>query len=108
MAYYTYTKDPIGCFVERDTGNYFEYSVNDDPLNNCNEDTLHKIWVGGSSVAGVTGYCYGTVKKTARDLMWENGGPGVYSCDFRKSYMLNNDDHKFDIIPEIMNINIQI
>jgi len=33
MAYYTYTKDPIGCFVERDTGNYFEYSdIGDDPM----------------------------------------------------------------------------
>ena len=64
MAYYTYTKDPIGCFVERDTGNYFEYSVNDDPLNNCNEHSWHKIWVGGGGVAGMTGYRYGTVKRT--------------------------------------------
>jgi hypothetical protein len=28
--FYTYTKDPIGVFVEKDHGNWFEYSVNDD------------------------------------------------------------------------------
>ena len=33
MAYYTYTKDPIGVFVEKDTGNYFEYSDNNEPMN---------------------------------------------------------------------------
>ena len=27
MAYYTYTKDPIGVFVEKDTGNYFEVAT---------------------------------------------------------------------------------
>ena len=30
MSYYTYTQAPIGRFVERDCGNYFEYSLNDD------------------------------------------------------------------------------
>jgi len=39
---------------------------------------------------------------TERDLMWMHGGPGVYSMDYRKNYLLNNDDYKFDIIPEIM------
>lgn len=57
MSYWKHTKAPIGCFVEKEVGNYFEYSVNDDPLNSCNEDCLHKIWVGD-------GYRYGTVKKT--------------------------------------------
>ena len=42
------------------------------------------------------------VRKTERDLMWENGGPGVYSMDYRKNYMLDDDSHKFDAIPEIM------
>lgn len=64
MAYYTYTKDPIGAFQERDTGNWFEYSLNDDPLNGVNEDFLHKIWVGGEGVCGMRGYRYGTVLKT--------------------------------------------
>ena len=63
MAYYTYTKDPIGQFVERDTGNYFEYSVNDDPISLC-EDFPHKVWVGGAGVCGMRGYRYAIVKKT--------------------------------------------
>ena len=41
-------------------------------------------------------------RKTERDLMWENGGPGVYSADYRKYYLLRNDEHKFDAVPEIM------
>jgi nucleolar GTP-binding protein len=41
-------------------------------------------------------------KMTERDLMWLHGGPGVYSMDYRKQYLLSNDDFKFDIIPEIM------
>jgi hypothetical protein len=57
MAYWTHTKNPIGAFTEKEVGNVFEYSRNDDPLNNVNEDFLHKIWVGD-------GYRYGTVMKT--------------------------------------------
>lgn len=43
------------------------------------------------------------VKKTARDLMWENGGPGVWAPDYREIYDLKDDSWKFDAIPEIMN-----
>lgn len=57
MAYWTHTVNPIGVFVEREVGNYFEYSLNDDPVTGFNEDFPHKIWVGD-------GYRYGTVKKT--------------------------------------------
>ena len=63
MAYYTYTKDPIGQFVERDTGNYFEYSTNTDSFAWC-EDFPHKIWVGDQQIGGQQGYRYGIVKKT--------------------------------------------
>ena len=28
MAYWTHTKDPIGVFVEKEVGNYFEFSNN--------------------------------------------------------------------------------
>ena len=41
-------------------------------------------------------------KKTARDLMWENGGPGVWAPDYRAIYDLKDDSWKFDSIPEIM------
>lgn len=34
--------------------------------------------------------------------MWENGGPGVYAADYRKYYLLEEDEWKFDKIPEIM------
>ena len=57
MAYWTHTVKPIGAFVEKDTGNTFEFSHNDDPYNGFNEDFPHKIWVGD-------GYRYGNVMKT--------------------------------------------
>eukprot|EP00904_Undaria_pinnatifida_P012524 jgi/Undpi1/8401/HiC_scaffold_25.g10869.m1 len=41
-------------------------------------------------------------RKTEKDLMWENGGPGVYSCDYRKYYDLKDESWKMDRIPEIM------
>jgi nucleolar GTP-binding protein len=41
-------------------------------------------------------------RKTARDLMWENGGPGVWAPDYREQYDLKDDDWKFDAIPEII------
>ena len=75
MAYWTHTKDPIGVFVEKEVGNYFEYSVNDDPLNNCNEDCLHKIWVGG--LVNDQGYRYGTVKKTVAYIVVDEDEYGL-------------------------------
>src|SRR5210317_2029196 len=64
MAYYTYTKDPIGCFVEKDTGNTFEYSLNDEDPLYFFMDYPHKVWVGGGGVAGMTGWRYAHVRKT--------------------------------------------
>lgn len=43
------------------------------------------------------------VRKTARDLMWENGGPGVWAPDYREQYDLADEEWKFDAIPQIMN-----
>jgi hypothetical protein len=62
MAYFTHTVNPIGAFVEKDTGNTFEFSHNDDPYNGFNEDFPHKIWVGG--LVNDQGYRYGNVMKT--------------------------------------------
>lgn len=39
---------------------------------------------------------------TEKQLMWNNGGPGVYVCDYRKYYLLDDDEWKFDTIPEFM------
>lgn len=41
-------------------------------------------------------------KKTARELMWENGGPGVWAPDYREIYDLDNPEWRFDDIPEIL------
>ena len=56
MSYYTHTEKPIGQFVEKEVGNYFEYSLNDDDAEFC-ADFPHKIWV-------CDGYRYGHVKNT--------------------------------------------
>lgn len=41
-------------------------------------------------------------RMTEKKLMWNNGGPGVYACDYRKYYLLDNDEWKFDTVPEFM------
>jgi len=56
MAYWTHTQKPIGAFQEKEVGNWFEYSINDDSFAFC-EDFPHKIWV-------CDGYRYGHVMKT--------------------------------------------
>jgi len=78
MAYYTYTQKPIGVFVEKDTGNYFEYSVNDEPYSNpLSEDFPHKVWVGGGGVAGMTGWRYANVKKTVAVIVVDEDEYGL-------------------------------
>lgn len=44
----------------------------------------------------------GPYRKTARDLMWENGGPGVWAPDYRQQYDLKDSEWRFDAIPEII------
>lgn len=41
-------------------------------------------------------------RMTEKKLMVANGGAGVYSCDYRKYYTLEDDDWKFDTRPEFM------
>eukprot|EP00568_Trieres_chinensis_P005751 CAMPEP_0183292266 /NCGR_PEP_ID=MMETSP0160_2-20130417/1379_1 /TAXON_ID=2839 ORGANISM="Odontella Sinensis, Strain Grunow 1884" /NCGR_SAMPLE_ID=MMETSP0160_2 /ASSEMBLY_ACC=CAM_ASM_000250 /LENGTH=737 /DNA_ID=CAMNT_0025453191 /DNA_START=387 /DNA_END=2600 /DNA_ORIENTATION=+ len=41
-------------------------------------------------------------KKTARDMMWENGGPGVWAPDYREQYDLKDPEWRFDAVPEII------
>ena len=41
-------------------------------------------------------------RTTEKQLMQNNGGAGVYSCDYRKYYLLEEDEWKTDIIPEFM------
>jgi len=85
MAYYTYTKDPIGVFVEKDTGNYFEFSENTDLTQGFG--LPHKIWVGGEGVCGMKGYRYGTVKKTVVYIITDEdayGNPVVEKWSVKK------------------------
>lgn len=65
MTYYTHTKDPIGCFTEKDVGNYFEYSNNPDRKEGCEDWCCfpHLVWVVTLLVV-VGVYRYATVKKT--------------------------------------------
>jgi len=77
MAFYTYTKDPIGCFVEKDTGNYFEYSENDcSDFEGNREHYPHKVWVGGEGVCGMRGYRYANVKKTVAYIITDEDENG--------------------------------
>ena len=73
MAYRTHTKDPIGVFVEKDVGNHFEYSLNDERGSWC--DFPHKIWVGG--LVNDQGYRYGTVKKTVAYVAVDEDDTGM-------------------------------
>lgn len=41
--------------------------------------------------------------KTARELMWENGGPGVWAPDYRHQYDLQDEEWRYDAIPQILN-----
>ena len=84
MAYWTHTKDPIGVFVEKEVGNYFEYSLNDQRANWC--DFPHKIWVGG--LVNDQGYRYGTVKKTVAYVAVDEdefGLPVIEKWDLKKN-----------------------
>jgi nucleolar GTP-binding protein len=38
---------------------------------------------------------------TEKTLMWKNGGPGVYVCDYRKYYTLEDENWRFDTVPEV-------
>ena len=87
MGFYTHTQDPVGVFVEKDHGNYFEWSLNDDPFHACwkaFKDFPHKIWVG--DVIGLP-YRYGTVKKTVAYVCVDEdefGLPVVEKWDLKK------------------------
>jgi len=77
MAYYTYTKDPIGSFVEKDAGNTFEYSLNDDDPLYFFMDYPHKVWVGGEGVCGMRGYRYANVRKTVAVIVVDEDDKGL-------------------------------
>lgn len=78
MAFYTYTANPIGRFIEAEVGNYFEYSVND--CGSFDGDRAvypHIVWVGGESVCGMRGYRYANVKKTVAYIVVDEDDNGL-------------------------------
>ena len=88
MAYWTHAEDQIGCFVEKDSGNSFEYSHNDDEFDWLdNEEYPHKIWVGG--IVNDAGYRYGRVLKTRAYIVVdedEYGRPVVEKWYFKDNW----------------------
>lgn len=90
MAYYSYTKDPIGVFVEKDTGNYFEYSVNDDPMD-FSKDFPHKVWVGGGGVCGMSGWRFANVRKTVAIIVVDEDEYGLPVTE--KWYLKSNREY---------------
>jgi len=84
MAFYTYTTNPVGVFVEKEVGNYFEYSHNDETVM---EDFPHKVWVGGADVCGMRGWRYANVKKTVAYIVTDEddfGQPVVQKWNITK------------------------
>ena len=80
MAYYTYTQDPIGVFVEKDHGNTFEFSINNEQdvySQSLVENYPHKVWVGSGQIGGDSGWRYANVKKTVAYIIVDEdeGGP---------------------------------
>ena len=88
MAYWTHTTAPIGAFVEKDAGNTFEYSINDDSKTFGTDGFMamfaHKVWVG--DVVG-QGFRYANVKKTVAYVCVDEdefGLPVVEKWDLKK------------------------
>mmetsp|Transcript_21918 Transcript_21918/g.36696 ORF Transcript_21918/g.36696 Transcript_21918/m.36696 type:complete len:708 (+) Transcript_21918:46-2169(+) len=55
-----------------------------------------------SAAMAVVSAAGGGGRVTEKQLMWNNGGPGVYVCDYRKYYQLEEDEWRFDTVPEFM------
>jgi hypothetical protein len=89
MPYYTHTVNTIGCFTEKDHGQYFEYSNNTDRVENCSEWCCfpHLVWVGDTA-GGAPGYRYATVKKTVAYIVVdedESGRPVIEKWQLKKN-----------------------
>jgi hypothetical protein len=75
MAYYTHTQDPIGVFVEKDTGNYFEFSINEDHMAaDENGGFTHRVWVGDTIGSP---YRYAVVMKTVAYIAVDEDDEGL-------------------------------
>lgn len=90
MGYHVHTTDPIGCFTEKEVGNYFEYSENNRCFMDFHKDYPHIVWVGS---VGDQGYRYAHVKKTVAYIVVdedEYGLPVVEKWDLKKNVRYSN------------------
>ena len=85
MSYWIHTKNPVGCFTEKDVGNYFEYSVNETGMF---PDCPHIVWVGG--VANDSGYRFANVKKTVAYIATDEDDNGLV---FEKWNLKKNNEY---------------
>lgn len=90
MAYWTHTQAPIGQFVEKEVGNYFEFSNND--ADSVMPAWPHRVWVGGRT--NDQGFRYARVLKTVVYIVTdedENGAPVVEKWDIKnkRDYVVN-------------------
>lgn len=66
------------------------------------DNTQREAFIPESVRAVRAGERMETPKVTEKQLMIANGGAGVYVCDYRKYYQLEDEDWRWDAIPEIM------
>ena len=79
MGYYTYTDAPIGNFIEKEYGNNFEYSLNneqDEYSKSVADNYPHKVWVGSLQIGGDRGWRYANVKKTVAYIIVDGDEDG--------------------------------
>lgn len=76
--------------------------LDDDEGDNTPVESDNEMMVGNGGGGGGADGNGGRRKKTARELMWENGGPGVWAPDYREQYDLLDPEWRFDAIPQIL------
>ena len=90
MGFYTYATDVIGTFVEKDFGEYFEYSLNPDHGGFVDHEQFpHIIWLGCKGICGDQGYRYARVLKTVAYVVTDEddyGKPVVEKWYLKKNF----------------------
>ena len=83
----------IGIFDEKEYGNYFEFSHNDDDLlSYFGKEFPHKVWVTNAS-SDDRGYRYATVKKTVAYVVIDeddNGEPVIEKWNIKGHRIYEN------------------
>jgi hypothetical protein len=86
MALQTHAQDQLGMFIEKETGNHFEYSPNTTDYWVTIEDYPHKVWVRDG------GWRYARVLKTVAYVVTDeadDGSPIVQKWELKKNTNYN-------------------